>query len=236
MYRLLTVVAVVLVGVALLWPQETSADTELLLQPGLNEFVYTGETSPVAEALNTIEGLYDVVYHWDIAAQVWRTFRPPPAPAFLSDFELMEPGKIYWVVVAQQLQLTITEPDPPSPFLAIGDSWVRSDGLELTLLECGANVHQDRPFACSLRLSNTGSRVISELSFPNDAARFRSVPGTAISVYFTDDTPGATDCFDLPDQIQICPHTDLLLNPGDSVTYVITDFWGNCFVVIRHAR
>ena len=140
MYRLLRV-AVVLVGVALLWPQETSADTELLLQPGLNEFVYTGETSPVAEALNTIEGLYDVVYHWDIAAQVWRTFRPPPAPAFLSDFELMEPGKIYWVVVAQQLQLTITEPDPPSPFLAIGDSWVRSDGLELTLLECGANVH-----------------------------------------------------------------------------------------------
>lgn len=79
-----------------------------------------------------------------------------------------------------------------------------------------------------MRLSNTGSRVISELSFPNDAARFRSVPGTAISVYFTDDTPGATDCFDLPDQIQICPHTDLLLNPGDSVTYVITDFWGNC--------
>jgi hypothetical protein len=114
---LLVVALSLSLGIVLLTPVTASADTELQLQPGFNEFVYSGESAPVAEALSSIDGFYDVVFHWDVQAQVWRSFRPPPAPAFLSDFELMEVDNIYWVLVAQSLLLTIVEPVPlpPSP-------------------------------------------------------------------------------------------------------------------------
>lgn len=115
MYRILATMAaiVVAVGAALAWAPEASADTEVQLQPGLNEFVYTGETAPVAEALSSIDGLYSVVFHWDGPVQRWRTFRPPPALALLSDLTALEKEKIYWIGVEQSLRLTIAELPPP---------------------------------------------------------------------------------------------------------------------------
>ena len=108
-------IAVVALSLVLFGTGAIAADSEVPLQRGLNEVVYTGETAPVQEALTSIDGLYSVVFHWDVTAQQWRTFRPPPAPALLSDLTALEEGKIYWIVVDQSLRLTIVEPVPPPP-------------------------------------------------------------------------------------------------------------------------
>ncbi len=143
MYRILAALAaiVVAVGATLAWAPEASADTEVQLQPGLTEFVYTGETAPVTEALTSIDGLYSVVFHWDSPVQQWRTFRPPPALAILSDFTTLEKGNIYWIGVQQSLRLTITELPPPcvspvdSPFMRSYEGIFAAAESHLTALE-----------------------------------------------------------------------------------------------------
>lgn len=74
--------------------------------PGWNNFVYTGTTKRVSEALQEISGKYTQVLHWDNAAGVWQ-FHIPGQSRFLNDFEALVKFRVYWIYVTTPVSITM---------------------------------------------------------------------------------------------------------------------------------
>lgn len=70
------------------------------LAAGWNAIVYTGEARPVGEALATIDGLYDQVFHYDNVTEQWSSYLPGSA-AQLNDFGGLHPYRVYWIRMSE---------------------------------------------------------------------------------------------------------------------------------------
>ena len=84
-------------GGAITTPTPASAPPrEIELAAGWNAIVYTGEARPVAEALASIDGRYDQVFHYDNVTGLWSSYLPGSAPQ-LNDFGGLHPYRVYWI-------------------------------------------------------------------------------------------------------------------------------------------
>mgnify|MGYP002031220964 CR=1 FL=1 len=79
---------------------ERPAGREVTLTAGWNAIVYTGEAQAVAEALTSIEGLYDQVFRYNSATGLWSSYLPDSAPQ-LNDFGGLYPYQVYWIRMNQ---------------------------------------------------------------------------------------------------------------------------------------
>ena len=66
------------------------------LAEGWNAVVYTGEARAVANALASIDGLYDQVLSYDNVTRLWSSHLPGSA-AQLNDFGGLYPFRVYWI-------------------------------------------------------------------------------------------------------------------------------------------
>ena len=106
-----------------LWIHMTAADTlevsgttpnttDISLCEGWN---LTGNPSTqqlsVADALNSIDGAYDLVYGYQAAdtADPWKKY-DPTAPPFANDLNEMGPGWGYWIDANQNATWTVSNP------------------------------------------------------------------------------------------------------------------------------
>jgi subtilisin family serine protease len=78
----------------------------LNLQPGWNNFVYTGANRSVAEALSDVERKYTAVYLFENATQKW-TLYTPGQPRFLNDFGGLSHLRVYWIFMTSPGTLTM---------------------------------------------------------------------------------------------------------------------------------
>jgi RHS repeat-associated protein len=96
--------------------QPTSTDIPLCA--GWNLIGYPlDEALPVAEALASIEGKYDLVFAYDPTdvADPWEVFEVGK-PAWSNDLQVMEPGRGFWVHATADATLTLGTPEPtPTP-------------------------------------------------------------------------------------------------------------------------
>ncbi len=69
---------------------------QVTLAEGWNAIVYTGEAGAVADALASIDGLYDQALRYDNATRRWRSYLPDSAAA-LNDFGGLYPFRLYWI-------------------------------------------------------------------------------------------------------------------------------------------
>ena len=69
---------------------------QLALAEGWNAIVYTGEARSVANALSSINGLYDQVLSYDNVTRLWSSYLPGSA-AQLNDFGGLYPFRVYWI-------------------------------------------------------------------------------------------------------------------------------------------
>jgi subtilisin family serine protease len=76
----------------------------VLLQPGWNNFVYTGTSKSVADALAGVAGLYTEVLQYDNPAGAWRIYIPGQ-PRSLNDFGGMMTLQTYWVFATGEATL-----------------------------------------------------------------------------------------------------------------------------------
>ncbi|MFQ5341315.1 MAG: RHS repeat-associated core domain-containing protein [Anaerolineae bacterium] len=92
--------------------QPTSTDIPLCA--GWNLIGYPlAEAQPVAEALASIEGKYDLVFAYDPtdAADPWEVFEVG-VPAWSNDLQVMQAGRGFWVHATEDVTLTIAKPEP----------------------------------------------------------------------------------------------------------------------------
>jgi subtilisin family serine protease len=68
----------------------------IALEAGWNNFTYTGANRQVADALESIEGLYEQVLRYDNTSGSWRSHLPD-VPRGLNDFEGMFKLQVYWI-------------------------------------------------------------------------------------------------------------------------------------------
>lgn len=76
-----------------------------------------GEPRPVAEALASITGAFDSVWHYDAATpawEAWTTFNVS-APEWVSDLDTLEFGEGYWISMTQELDNPLYLEGPPDP-------------------------------------------------------------------------------------------------------------------------
>lgn len=76
------------------------------LHPGWNNVTYTGTARSVADALSTISGKYQQVLQYDNATNAWLSYLPGQ-PRYLNDFGGLFTLKVYWVLVSEDLTLTM---------------------------------------------------------------------------------------------------------------------------------
>ena len=76
------------------------------LQAGWNNFVYTGTSKAVSDALSALAGQYSEVLQYDNAGQQWLVYIPGQ-PRYLEDFGGLFTLKVYWIYVAAPAQLTM---------------------------------------------------------------------------------------------------------------------------------
>ncbi|MYA54245.1 MAG: S8 family serine peptidase [Dehalococcoidia bacterium] len=69
---------------------------QVALAEGWNAVVYTGEARAVANALASINGLYDQVLSYDNVTRLWSSHLPGSA-AQLNDFGGLYPFRVYWI-------------------------------------------------------------------------------------------------------------------------------------------
>ena len=69
---------------------------QVALAEGWNAVVYTGEARAVANALASIDGLYDQVLSYDNVSRLWSSYLPGSA-AQLNDFGGLYPFRVYWI-------------------------------------------------------------------------------------------------------------------------------------------
>lgn len=94
---------------------------------GWNNIAYTGGSGTPAQALQSLEGKYSVVYRWDAAAREYDVFAPG-APDVVNTLTQVNPGDALWVhVTAASAQLSTgsggggTVSVPASAFLPASD-------------------------------------------------------------------------------------------------------------------
>lgn len=78
----------------------------IALPEGWNNFVYTGTSRPVREALSDIDGLYSQVAHFENSTSEW-LFQFPDGPRFLNDFGGLMRLNVYWVYMTEPGILTM---------------------------------------------------------------------------------------------------------------------------------
>ncbi len=76
------------------------------LKPGWNNFVWTGTSAAVADALRPIAGRYLRVLQYDNAARVWLSYFPGQA-RFSNDFGGLFKLKVYWIFMTEAASLTM---------------------------------------------------------------------------------------------------------------------------------
>lgn len=81
----------------------------ITLQPGWNNFTYTGNSREVSDALSTIAGEYTEVLHYDNAGERWLAYTPGLSAAgrFLNDFGGLFKLQVYWVYMTEPATLTM---------------------------------------------------------------------------------------------------------------------------------
>ncbi|MFQ5593658.1 MAG: RHS repeat-associated core domain-containing protein [Anaerolineae bacterium] len=92
--------------------QPTSTDIPLC--EGWNLIGYPlDEAWPVAEALASIEGKYDLIFAYDPTdvADPWEVFEVG-VPAWSNDLQVMQAGRGFWVHATEDVTLTIAKPEP----------------------------------------------------------------------------------------------------------------------------
>ena len=66
------------------------------LVKGWNNVAYMGASAPPSEALDSISGDYDVVYHWDAAAKSYSVYSPEN-PGFVNTLAALNTGDAIWL-------------------------------------------------------------------------------------------------------------------------------------------
>jgi subtilisin family serine protease len=69
----------------------------LQLKPGWNNFVYTGSSKEVEDALSEVAGQYTEVLQYDNAAKAWLIHTPNQPRRYLNDFGGIFKLKVYWI-------------------------------------------------------------------------------------------------------------------------------------------
>lgn len=77
------------------------------LKPGWNNFVYTGTSKPVGDALADVAGKYTEVAQFDNATTTWLLYHPPPAQRFGNDFGGLFKLKVYWIYMTEAASITM---------------------------------------------------------------------------------------------------------------------------------
>lgn len=83
------------------------AGRAIALQPGWNNFTYTGNAKAVADALSSISGKYGQVLQFDNATSTWLSYLPAPQPRYLNDFGGLFKLKVYWVYMTEAATLVM---------------------------------------------------------------------------------------------------------------------------------
>lgn len=76
------------------------------LQPGWNNFVWTGPPREVRAALASIEGKYLHLLHFDNATETWLSYIPGQL-RYLQDFNGLFQFRVYWIYVTEPVQITM---------------------------------------------------------------------------------------------------------------------------------
>jgi subtilisin family serine protease len=76
------------------------------LAPGWNNFVYTGTSKRIAEALQPIAGKFTQVLYWDNQTGEWKSYVPGRS-RFLNDFEALLKLRVYWIHVTEPVTLVM---------------------------------------------------------------------------------------------------------------------------------
>ncbi len=92
-------------NVAMLNPNPPSERT-IALQPGWNNFVYTGTNKKVSDALASIEGQYSLVLQYHNPTLEWQ-IHTPNQPIYLNDFGGLFKLQTYWIYVTEPVALTM---------------------------------------------------------------------------------------------------------------------------------
>ncbi len=92
-------------NVAMLNPNPPSSRA-IGLQPGWNNFVYTGTNKKVSDALAGIAGKYTLVLQYHNPSLTWR-IHTPGQPIYLNDFGGLFKLQTYWIYVTEPIVLTM---------------------------------------------------------------------------------------------------------------------------------
>jgi hypothetical protein len=76
------------------------------LQPGWNNFVYTGQAREVQEALSAVAGKYTQVLQYDNQSGRWRSHLPGQ-PSYVNDFGGLFQFQVYWVYMTSAGTVTM---------------------------------------------------------------------------------------------------------------------------------
>jgi hypothetical protein len=78
----------------------------IVLEPGWNNFTYTGTSRSVADALTSASGKYTQVLQFDNATSTWLSYLPGQ-PRYLNDFGGLFTLKVYWVLATAEVTLVM---------------------------------------------------------------------------------------------------------------------------------
>jgi subtilisin family serine protease len=78
----------------------------LQLQQGWNNFVYTGSSKQVSDALGEVSGRYTEVLQYDNSSKQWQVYIPGQ-PRYLEDFGGLFKLKTYWIYMSQAGSITM---------------------------------------------------------------------------------------------------------------------------------
>jgi subtilisin family serine protease len=78
----------------------------LPLKKGWNNFVYTGDSKAVKDALDAIAGSYTEVLQYDNASRTWLVYAPGQ-PTYLQDFGGLFKLKVYWIYMTADGAITM---------------------------------------------------------------------------------------------------------------------------------
>jgi hypothetical protein len=85
---------------------EPPAGRKVTLKKGWNNFVYTGNSRSVTDALAEVSGKYSQVVQYDNASGTWLQYLPGQ-PRYLSDFGGLMKLKVYWVFMKEPGTITM---------------------------------------------------------------------------------------------------------------------------------
>ncbi len=83
----------------------------VLLQPGWNNVVWSGATTPITAAISSLAGSIDRVFGWDSSGQRFDSFIVA-APAFVNTLTALQPDQIVWLFVTSRVAVRWEQPLP----------------------------------------------------------------------------------------------------------------------------